>query len=508
MNAYFQYLKDMIIAFFSNLGHWFNDRFARPWARVPGEFDDYRSIFSMYSGQFDFPGWFFYVLFWILAIGLVGAILYGIGYLIYRYVKFYKKQADTDKLLHQIEQLNFELYQALTEKDRILGLSFTKGIAGPEGEEEEEGKTPEGGEIRFPRLAQIDQQYATPLPPTRLPEDATDITLSGICERFRNFACSQMHLYYTIEQCRVFFAGMGTGKIIILEGISGTGKTSLPYCLGRFFRKNAVICSVQPSWHDRSELLGYYNDFTHRFTETVFLSAIYEATFRDDINLVVLDEMNLARIEYYFAEFLSIMEMRDVEDWVIDLIPSMMPGDPAHLKDGKLVIPQNILFFGTANNDDSTFTIADKVYDRAISLFFDDKGRPFEFVDAEPMVVPYAQLTQLFDEAKKQYPVSESMTSKFEQLDNFVITKFRLAFGNRILKQLEDFIPVFVGCGGTEVDGFDFIFTNKVLKKFEALNLAFLKDALKELDAFLDKLYGKGNFPMAHATIDNLQRNN
>ena len=114
----------------------------------------------------------------------------------------------------------------------------------------------------------------------------------------------------------------------------------------------------------------------------------------------------------------------------------------------------------------------------------------------------------LYDEAISQYPISKDMSEKFEQLDNFVIKKFKLAFGNRILKQLDTFIPVYVGCGGTEVDGFDFIFTNKVLKKFESLNIAFLKDELKELDAQLDKLYGKGNFRMAHNYIESLLKNN
>ena len=114
----------------------------------------------------------------------------------------------------------------------------------------------------------------------------------------------------------------------------------------------------------------------------------------------------------------------------------------------------------------------------------------------------------LFDEAINQYPISETMLEKFSQLDNFVIKKFKLAFGNRILKQLETFIPVYVACGGKEVDGYDFIFTNKVLKKFESLNIAFLKDELKELDAQLDKMYGKGNFKMAHSYIDNLIKNN
>ena len=93
------------------------------------------------------------------------------------------------------------------------------------------------------------------------------------------------------------------------------------------------------------------------------------------------------------------------------------------------------------------------------------------------------------------------MLRKFDQLDDFVIKKFKLAFGNRILKQLETFVPVYVGCGGSETEAFDFIFTNKILKKFESLNIAFLKDELKELQAFLDKLYGKNQFKLAQAKI-------
>ena len=218
--------------------------------------------------------------------------------------------------------------------------------------------------------------------------------------------------------------------------------------------------------------------------------------------------MNLARIEYYFAEFLSVMEMKDKEQWVIDLIPSQEPNDPSHLSEGKLRIPQNVIFIGTANNDDSTFTISDKVYDRAVSLFFDDKGRPFEFEDQEPISIPFAQLEALFNEATKQYAVSQDMLDKFEQLDNFVIRKFKLAFGNRIMKQLETFVPNYVACGGTEVDAFDFIFTNKILKKFESLNIAFLKEELQELTAYLDKLYGKGKFPRAQAYIELMLKNN
>ena len=202
------------------------------------------------------------------------------------------------------------------------------------------------------------------------------------------------------------------------------------------------------------------------------------------------------------------MEMREKENWVIDLIPTTDPSDPKNLVEGKLMIPQNVVFFGTANNDDSTFTISDKVYDRAISLFFDDKGRAFEAENQEPISIPYSQIEALYNDAKKQYTISEQMLKKFEELDNFVIRKFKLAFGNRIMKQLETFVPTYIACGGSEIEAFDFIFTNKILKKFESLNIAFLKDELEELIVYLDKLYGKNKFVKAQEFIRNLIKNN
>ena len=316
-------------------------------------------------------------------------------------------------------------------------------------------------------------------------EDAKNITLDELCHRFRLFAASQMRLYYTEETVRALFASMGTSKIIILEGISGTGKTSMPYCLGRFFKNPATICSVQPSWHDRSELLGFYNDFTKRFTETDFLRAVYEAGYRQDPCLIVLDEMNLARIEYYFAEFLSVMEMPNALEWNIDLIPSKAPNDPAHIVDGKLHIEQNIWFIGTANNDDSTFTITDKVYDRAMSLFFDNKGIAFEAEHTQAMPITYEKLHELYEQAKNDYPL-----------------------GNRILKQMSNFVPCYVACGGTELQAVDYIFESKILKKFEVLNVAFLRDELLALDKELTNLFGRTEFKKSRKKIQDLLKMN
>ena len=505
MSAYFEYLRELLVRFFSDLGRFFSKAFASPWADVPGNFEAYNSYLSSHSGQFGFAGWFFFVLFLILFIALIAGALFGLFLLIRKYVRFVRKEIDKDTLRNQVAELQYELYQAISEKDKILDLKTTYMGLKPEDMKKEDKEVLEEISSRFPKLVRVDNQYKG----VDLSIPYKDgLSLEELCNAFRNFAASQFNLYYKIETIRQLFAGIATSKLIILEGISGTGKTSLAYALGKFFAFDSAIIPVQPSWKDRSELIGYYNEFTKKFNESEFLKALYITTYRKELDVIVLDEMNLARIEYYFAEFLSVMEMRDTADWLIDLIPAMQEGDPQQLREGKLLIPQNVIFFGTANNDDSTFTISDKVYDRAISIFFDDKGRPFESEHQEALSVPYSQIKGLFDEAVNQYPISESMLDKFSQLDNFVIKKFKLAFGNRILKQLDSFIPVFIACGGKEVDGFDFIFTNKILKKFESLNIAFFKEELKELMAQLDKLYGKGTFPMAHAYIENLIKNN
>ena len=397
MNDYFQYLQKWLIAFFTNLGTWFKMRWADPWSVVPAEFTAYHDLLNAYKTNFGGWGWFFFVLFTILGLAFLCSILFLLYWLVRKYIKFYKTEVDKDHLRDEVEKLNIELYNTIQEKNRVLSLQVDQlGLKKPEedkGNPTDANAAPLEGEenVRFPRLTAVDKKYSN-LDATITLSGEKDIALEDLCKRFRLFCASQLGLYYTLETMRALFASMGTSKIIILEGISGTGKTSLPYALGRFFQNPATICSVQPSWRDRSELLGFYNEFTKKFSETEFLRAVYEATYRQDPNIIVLDEMNLARIEYYFAEFLSIMEMPNVSEWNIDLVAAPSPDDPKHIKDGKLLIPQNIWFVGTANNDDSTFTITDKVYDRAMSIFFDNKGIPFDYEFTESISMPYDYL--------------------------------------------------------------------------------------------------------------------
>ena len=334
------------------------------------------------------------------------------------------------------------------------------------------------------------------------------ISLQDIVKRFVDFAASQLQLYYTEDTIRLFFAGLATSKIIILEGISGTGKTSLPYAMGKFFNNNTSIVSVQPSWRDRAELVGYFNEFTKKFNETDFLNSLYETTLREDPNFIVLDEMNLARIEYYFADFLSIMEMPDIAEWKIDLISSPSPTDPKNVIYGKLLVPQNVWFVGTANNDDSTFTITDKVYDRAIALELNQKADYFDAPMTESFNCTFNYLESLFDRAYKEYEISDKNIALIKDLDAFIQSKFKISFGNRIMKQLKLFVPAYMACGGTEPGGIDFIVTSKILRKFNSLNLPFLTKELQELVAYFDRKFGKGTMKYSIAYIRELQKVN
>ena len=307
---------------------------------------------------------------------------------------------------------------------------------------------------RFPKLTLVDLKYKEYISP----DFDNKITLQQLVSRYRAFACSQMRLYYTEEIVRRFVAGMASSKLLILEGISGTGKTSLPHSFSWFLNNPATMVSVQPSYRDRTELLGYFNEFSKRFNETEFLRALYEAGYQQEPSMVVLDEMNLARIEYYFAEMLS----------VLDLVPTAWPGDPEKLFDGKIRVPDSIWFAGTANNDDSTFTITDKVYDRAMPIELNDRADAFDCDPQLPCRVTSAHLMALFEKAKQDYPISGATEAELEKLDGYLQIRFKLAFGNRIIKQMHDFIPVYVACGGKELDGMDYIVARKVLKSWRA----------------------------------------
>ncbi|MBR2678182.1 MAG: hypothetical protein IKE63_02075 [Bacilli bacterium] len=462
---------------------------------------EYGYVISMYRKDFHMGEWILVVIAIIVLVIVLALIVLLIWFIVRKYIRFRKTLVEQESMLEEIGNLHKEVAKLSNEKDKLLAMKVSQlGLKPDEAEvlsEEETGEETEKKEdvvdlsnIRFSKLHEIDVEFANYKPVNY----GNTFTLEELVEHFRNFAASKLRLYYTTEMIRLFISGLSCTRLVILQGISGTGKTSLAYAWGKFIKNDAIIASVQPSWRDRTELFGYFNEFTKKFNETDVLKGLYKANYTDDVYVTVLDEMNIARVEYYFAEMLSILEMPSRDEWIIELVPSTWDSDPKLLHNGKLQIPGNMWYIGTINNDDSTFAVTDKVYDRAMPIDINDKGQVFEPEDRDALDINSSYLEGLFEAAKAKNKLSEEMEKKIEDMDNYVIKHFRIAFGNRIVKQMRDFVATFIECGGTEVDAVDYFIARKIFRKFEQLNIAYIRDEIDDFVKWLDQAFGKEHF--------------
>ena len=120
-----------------------------------------------------------------------------------------------------------------------------------------------------------------------------------------------------------------------------------------------------------------------------------------------------------------------------------------------------------------------------------EKGKPFDAIDTEGKDINYGYLKQQFQESMSNNEVSQETLDKIEEMDNYVIQHFRIAFGNRIVSHMKKFVPVYVACGGSEIDGVDYFIAKKILRKFEQLNISYIRDEIDGYVEFLNKTFGK-----------------
>lgn len=384
----------------------------------------------------------------------------------------------------------------------LASATFAAPVPTPVTDDEADDTPEEENASRFYMLSEIDKQAESYVPPVY--DDS--LTLEELCERFRHFAAGKLHLYYDIADIRRFVAGLAVTHIIIMQGMSGTGKTSLAYAFGEFMQNQSVIVPIQPMWKERTDMIGYYNEFTKRFNETVLLRKMYEANCNDNMYITVLDEMNIARVEYYFAEFLSLLELPNPEKRYLDVVSDKWASDPKLLKDGQIRLPANMWFIGTANNDDSTFAISDKVYDRAMVMNLDQKADYFEAEDVGPVSLSKTHWEKLVKEAMTEYALSERNRRRLAMLDEYLIEKFRITFGNRIMKQINQYIPVCLACGGDELDALDDILARKVLRKLESQNPVYVRSAADGLCNYLEELFGSDRMTLCKDYLRRLER--
>lgn len=359
----------------------------------------------------------------------------------------------------------------------------------------------------FPALSMMDEEYEGYAVESVVSDN---LTLNEIATRFRNYLAKEEKLYFDIDTIRFFVSGFAASHFMILEGLSGTGKSSLPRYFAKFINANLLFVPVQATWRDKTNLIGYFNDFSKAYSETEFLTSLYHANYNPDmIHMFVLDEMNISRVEYYFADFLSVLEYPE-EEWKIKIMQlpyNFIP--PAKLDDGVIQIPNNVYFVGTANKDDSTFTITDKVYDRAITIDFDNRNDAFNVNgDTSTINLSRSALAKLYQEAKnnKSYQMTDNDYQKFQTISDYIYDQFDITFGNRILNQISELVPVFVSCGGTKEEALDFLLSRKVISKIEGRFEEYVKNALRELLNLIHKTYGKDVLKRSEKTIQNLMR--
>ena len=244
-------------------------------------------------------------------------------------------------------------------------------------------------------------------------------------------AAREMHLVYSDEDLVNFYVSAHSSNLIVLAGMSGTGKSRLikvyAKALGLDAYNGIKFISVSPAWTDDTDLLGYvdYKNMMYREAGTELVTFLkMAAENRDKQYVVCFDEMNLARVEHYFSPFLSILEDPE-EERLLTVYNKALDNKLQNSSDypSKIRLWNNVLFAGTVNIDESTFNFSDKVLDRAnvIKLGM----RPFTELKAvlENCCLSDRELsvlTELHEAIKKSNP--------------------KLGIGYRIVKQINSYI--------------------------------------------------------------------
>ncbi len=326
-------------------------------------------------------------------------------------------------------------------------------------------------------------------------------SLKAFADDFRNYSAHALNLFYTEKDIRAFIANLATSKIMILQGMSGTGKTSIALAFQKYVGNILDPIAIQPMWKERSDLIGYYNEFTKKFNETRLLEELYESNFDDKMYIIVLDEVNIARVEYYFAEFLSLLEYPNSEQRTLEITNDVWDRDPKKLNKGRLPIRDNVYFLGTANNDESTFAISDKVYDRAMVINLEKKAEKFSTTEAVSHKISNTNFLELANKAEEDFKNNlkeyNEVKTWVENINLLLNEYFGVNFGNRMVNQINRFIPVYVACGGTKEEAFDDFVSKKILRKLESKDVLKISSKVKPFCNKLDLTFGQDNMKLS-----------
>ncbi|WP_029895512.1 AAA family ATPase [Desulfohalovibrio reitneri] len=247
------------------------------------------------------------------------------------------------------------------------------------------------------RYADLLKRNADCLIPDEFKSEPRNVDEYPALEQFKD-DLRQRNLHFPPRLIDAFHTSLkcqSINPLTVLAGVSGTGKTLLPMKYAELMGLHSLVLPVQPRWDSPQDLFGFYNYLEKEYKATELSRALVRMDSynypegqeqdgyiwpRKRMLMVLLDEMNLARTEYYFSEFLSKLELRRLVEnpenpAQREKAEVELDTGPGLKKSYRIWVPKNVLFVGTMNEDETTQTLSDKVLDRSNVLRF---GKPDE----------------------------------------------------------------------------------------------------------------------------------
>ena len=275
--------------------------------------------------------------------------------------------------------------------------------------------------------------------------------LNGIGRKIDDFG-----LHFPRRILHAFHTALKTSEmapITVLAGVSGTGKSELPRLYSYFGGINFLPVPVQPNWDSQESMLGYYNSIDNCFEPQNILRLLAQSQRKADdqdglddvMTMILLDEMNLANIELYFAEFLSKLETRrGLDD---SHVPNLPVKIGSKMMDWELPLGRNVLWTGTMNNDETTKALSDKVLDRGIVINFPRPETLFRSKNNTLQGKAPLLLRKNWDEWKRNaYKFKpeeiEPYMKKVDEINAYLGTTGR-AVGHRVWQSIESYMSMY-----------------------------------------------------------------
>lgn len=301
---------------------------------------------------------------------------------------------------------------------------------------------------------------------------------------------------YTEKDLVNFHVAMKSSTLVILSGMSGTGKSKLFSLYGESLglpSEEICMIPVRPSWTDDTDILGYLDTTTmlYRAADTGLVDTLRDASQNPDkLYLICFDEMNLARVEHYFSQFLSVLE-NPVGKRFLQLYNPELEGRVYNANEypSRIELGKNLLFVGTVNLDESTFHFSDKVLDRANVIrfhrcsFTELKKCSLEAPPKQEVLPTISTTAYLSFQniEKRAIALTDQEIAFLSDLDALLDeTKTDGGIGFRILRQIDDYLKnVPQGASLTHGEAFDLQIAQRVLTK--------LRGSREQLQDLLDE---------------------